>query len=267
MLTHGREELARLAASCVVSTETAPDGRRTAIAQFTPAQASELAATYDAVLLSEVDEAMLALLEDQGVPLRSYLLHGARDEITRSDATELAAAAALIRAEGWDIDRMHMPNVPKMSRAKSDSGLDVVDVHLVRGRTGTDPLTDNELLRIASVKHSVQPSSASCIGKLRSSLSSNELSPAYVGVQLRVLHARLIGEGYTVEEAGRVYLFLRELHEGDHLHIVGVAVVDTTTVGDARTRIVSALIEVPYWKVAVVIGIPDLGNLHELCSS
>jgi hypothetical protein len=266
MLTHGRLHLDGLSASCEVTTTNHASGVRVSVATFNTQNVADLGNLYNAVLLADVDEDLLDLLEEQGFSLRSLLTSGPRDDITRSDATELAAAAVLVRADRWSPDRMHMPNVPKMSRAKSDSGIDVLEVVLLPDFGSPDSLEAGELLRIASVKHTVQTMTSNCVSKLKASLSENELSHTYIATQLRVIHDRLVAEGYSQAAAQRLFLFVRELSTQQKVQLTGVAVVDSGAVDDAEARIGTLLESVHHWHAAVVIGIPDIATLHEACA-
>jgi hypothetical protein len=267
MITHGGAELNVLASSITASDADVPTSDGLTIAVFSEHNLRQLRDVYVAVLLSDVEDAMLDLLEAQGVPLRSHLTRGARDEITRSDATELAAAAVLIAVDHWSANLMHMPNVPKMSRAKSDSGIDVLEVELIRGRHAGEQLEASERLRVCSVKHTVQLATAGCVSALKASLSERELSVVYLAGQLRVINSRLRSEGYTKVEAERLFLFLRELPASERLQLTGVAVVDVSAVRDAAVRLDAALTDLEQWERAALVGIPEIGNLHRVCAS
>jgi hypothetical protein len=121
---------------------------------------------------------------------------------------------------------MHMPNVPKMSRRKSDSGVDIFVV-TVRETSDSEDLTDGEHLTVASVKHTVDPKTAGGMRwKLAASLAPGELSAPYVTSQLRVLNARLRQEGLNAQSASRVYLFLRDFPHPKIVDLFAVGVVD-----------------------------------------
>lgn len=265
MLTHGRVELETLAASCRVRTNAHASGREVAVAELDEATLAQLGDVYRAVLMADLEDEVLDLIEELGVPLRALLTAGARDEITRSDATELAAAAALMNVAQWDPGRMHMPNVPKRSRAKSDSGLDIVEVRIHAHGAPADSLTTGDLLRIASVKHSVQASTSDCIAKLRVSLGDRELTPAYLAIQLRALHGGLLSEGYSSDAANRVFLFTQELPAGDYLHLTGVAVIDSAALPETEVRINGSLDTEVHWHSAVIVAIPAIASLQDAC--
>jgi hypothetical protein len=74
---------------------------------------------------------------------------GSRDLVTRADLCELAAAASLLAADGWRGDRLMMPNIPKASRRRSESGFDAMSTTLLP--EGAGEVAEGELLLLASV--------------------------------------------------------------------------------------------------------------------
>lgn len=268
MIPHGADELKALANEISGSAESATDGGSPLWRfDFTDSHLDLLGTTYRAVLMADLEEELLSLIVEQDSTLAELLNQGARADITRSDATELAAAAALINANEWNVECMHMPNVPKMSRAKSDSGLDILDLRLMQGLSGSQQdLTDDEYLSIASVKHSILDDATPCVSKLKTSLGPTEFSAPYLATQLRVIHGRLLEAGWQPADAGRIFLFVRDFDTRPRIKIHGVAVVDSDVVADARPRLLRVLVACNDWEGAILIGIPHLKTLHERCA-
>jgi hypothetical protein len=99
-----------------------------------------------------------------------------------------------------------MPNVPKGSRSKSESGIDVLSLLLIDDGA-SDSLQDGEFLFIGSVKHTVQD-----IGDLRRKLirsvsTAHELTQPYIMQQLRLFVGRLSERGVVAQ---RAFLFVAE---------------------------------------------------------
>lgn len=182
---------------------------------------------YEAVLAGGATDPVVALLAEQGIDIEVLLVddEASKDDITRADVTELIAAASIVAVDGWKTDELHMPNVPKMSRRKSESGIDIFGIRLDDAPDHED-LGPDEALGVASVKHTVKDSAGAMRWKLASSLSDREMSKVYLTQQLRVLNGHLRQEGLSTGAAARVYLFLRDFPTAMGVHVVAVAVVD-----------------------------------------
>jgi len=228
MISHGRDELVSLAARCFIDHLPEVNGWQLDRWTLDAGAVDDAVALYAAVLAGGATDPVVDLLAASGLDLTALLndAQHSKDDITRSDLTELTAAASLVADPGCDPDQMHMPNVPKMSRRKSDSGVDIFVVQ-VREAPDSQDLTDGEHLTVASVKHSVDPKSASGLRwKLDDSLTPGQLSAPYLTSQLRVLNARLRQEGLNSRSASRVYLFLRDFPQPDKVDLFAMGVVD-----------------------------------------
>ena len=205
MLVHGREAVLTLAGRCQVQSRADVNGWHVDLWEMTEPDLDAAVYVYNEVLAGAATPTVLALLDEAGIDLKRYLNDqvGSKDDITRADLTELTAAASLVAAPGCDVDMMQMPNVPKMSRRKSESGFDITVVGL-RDDLGEEvELQDGERLIIASVKHSVGRSAGGMRWKLVESLTT-ELTHPYLSDQLRVLNGQLIREGHTKAFASRI---------------------------------------------------------------
>ena len=264
MLPHGQQELEDLAASCTILPGKPLQGWHIDTWEMTDQDLQLAVKVYEAILLGGVDEDLHELLTAGGVDITGLLLdeQGSKDDITRSDVTELCAAATLLAADGCEIESLHLPNVPKMSRRKSDSGIDVMVPTLVDSEEAE--LIDGERLIIVSVKHSVQASTSSVRSKLVTSLSSSELSNAYVATQLRVLNGRLIQQGVSATEAKRVYLFLRSF-PGDGVELIAVAAVDSSLKNELSRGLKYLPPASGEHRTFRGILIDEIASLHERC--
>lgn len=223
-------------------------------------------AVYAAVLGGGATDPVIALLAEQGIDLPTLLIDeaAAKDDITRSDLTELIAAATLLAVDGWSASELHMPNVPKMSRRKSDSGIDVFAVRL-EDVAGGEELGPAEALELVSVKHTIDDSAAGMRWKLATSLSDRELSKAYVAQQLRVLSGHLRREGSTLEAAARVYFFLRDFPKAVGIHLVAAGIV-APGLKDDLAHHVTLLPENPGGRLTFrQIFVPELPTVAERC--
>lgn len=183
-------------------------------------------AAYRALLAGAVGATTATLLLEDGIDLDELMIEGpANEQITRADVMELVAAASMIAADGCHVDRMHMPNVPKMARGKSDSGIDVIDVRLDPAGSA-DQLGEQERLVIGSVKHTTSDSSSQMRYGLATSLGKKELSISYMARQLRVIHHHLIAQGAPPATADRIMLFLRDFYDTQSVRLVAVGCVD-----------------------------------------
>lgn len=225
MLAHGKSEVEALAARCNVTEGDDANGWRVDMWNMNDLDVDGAVGIYEAVLEGGASDSIVELLAEGGIDLNALLVGTGKDDITRSDVTELTAAASLVAVPGCNVDLMYMPNVPKMSRRKSDSGIDIFVAIVSSDETAAEELQDGEHLTIASVKHTVRTDSASDIRwKLANSLSENELSAPYLASQLRVLNARMQQEGLGQGAASRLYLFLRDFPQRDSVELFGIAI-------------------------------------------
>jgi hypothetical protein len=232
---------------------------------MTGADVDSAVAAYRALARGGVSDPVVELLDRKGIDLDALLLaQPGGKKIVRADLTELTAAASMLRYDNCDLDRMHMPNVPKMSLKKSDSGVDVFDVRL----DGDDPddLTDDDHLTIASVKHTVQSSPANLRWALEESITA-DLTPAYMTRQLVVLNGRLQAEGVSDDDAARVFLFLRGFPDSDYVTVIAVAV-GAPSLEEAFKHQMTLLSEVADegGYIFRIVLFPDLATVHERCA-
>lgn len=266
VLVHGRDEIIALANQCNVVSLDAVNGWNVDAWRMDDDDVEAAVAIYEAVLLGGATDPVADLLSEAGLDLESLLLDEERekDDITRSDLTELTAAATLVAAPGCDVDRLHMPNVPKMSRRKSDSGVDIF-VAVLRAELENGELKGDEHLTVASVKHSISEDSSGMRWKLADSLSPRELSRPYMAQQLRVLNGRLRKEGLSTRAAARVYLFLRDFPDEYAVDLVAVGVVSPDLEEDLHHH-VHLLPTVDSSNHALrMILMPGLRDVHNRC--
>ena len=267
MLVHGRTEIVALAEHCVIVVGDDSNGWHVDAWRMDDDDVAGAVAVYAAVLGGGVTDPVVALLEEEGLDLEALLIdtkHG-KDDITRSDLTELAAAASLVAAPGCDIDRMHMPNVPKMSRRKSDSGVDIF-VAILSQDADLNELQADEGLTIVSVKHTIDDKSAGGMRwKLADSLSNRELSIPYLASQLRVLNARMRQEGLAIGPAARIYLFLRDFPDHNIVDLFAIGVVDPDLEDDLSHQIELLPEADQSNRTFRMILMPGLRNVHERC--
>ncbi len=183
VLVHCEAEILELASACTPSKHSSPvDDWTVDIWRMTDDHVELAIAAYTALLAGGVNfESEIAeILSDEGIDLHQMLMAdgSGTEKITRADLCELVLAASLIGADGGLSDRLFMPNVPKMSRRKSDSGIDIFEARLDRAETGG--LLSMESLHLTSVKHSISPSTYDVRSKLQVSISEKELHPTYM---------------------------------------------------------------------------------------
>lgn len=267
MLVHVNKHLLGLAASLTPTASSMSHGTTLWQYTLTPKEVLTLTKAYEALLAPELDQQVLKFLQAQGIPFHALgVASPGLPVITRSDATELLAAATLIATEQWDIDLIHMPNAPKQSRRKSESGLDVVELRLAP--SGASHLAPTDRLSIASVKHTIQSDTASCVWQLQKSIDE-DVSLPYLLTQLRMLHGQLIKSGHGRPSVDRVFLFLDEFQKPSDASLCslgGVAVVDANQLSSTIERIRAKEIEFKGWQYVAVIGIPNIALLHEACA-
>ncbi|MET8893547.1 hypothetical protein [Streptomyces albogriseolus] len=264
MLTHGRDSLLKLAGKCV-AVSLDPIMGWTCDSWLLDDDDVDIAVeTYRELLSGGATDEVAEVLAQAGIDLEALLQaqDEGNDRITRSDITELIAAASVIGADGWLADELHMPNVPKMARKKSDSGIDVLGVRL--RHTPSDSLASDEVLLIVSVKHSVDEKSAQGMRyKLVTSLS-DDITPPYLAAQLRVLNGKLQEQGTAKEVAAKVYFFIRPTADPNK-SLVGVGLVDPdleTSLSDQLQYLPDANGQKRHFRAVLV---PGLRTLHERC--
>jgi hypothetical protein len=265
MLIHGRQELTALADSCAFHDETTVDGWQIDTWSMTDDDVGAAIATYEAVLTGDVGTTIANLLSEQGFELRELLIDGenSNDQVTRADVCELTSAASLVAKPSLSTEKMFMPNVPKMSRRKSESGFDIVE--LILDQT-SEELLDHEHLTIVSVKHTTNGSTAYDLRRnLVESVSREALTPAYVVTQLKVLSSKMRESGIPAEIADRIYLFLRDFKTSESVQFYAIGVIDPDLVDDLKQRIESLPVCTSNNHHFRIILLPGLRTLHERC--
>jgi hypothetical protein len=215
---------------------------------------------YHALLAGGLDDQIANALEGHGIDALALLTDegGARDVITRSDLTELAAAAAAIAVDDWPYETMTLPNVPKGSRARSESGIDVLSVALDVDSESTE-LMEGETLYIGSVKHTIDDPS-DCRYKLARSVSPTDVTLPYIAHQLRILSGQLEMAGIN---GRRVYLFLRGFPDDDHVEVAITGAVD----GALRAEFLAQMSHLPQVtgrRRCRHLLFDDLEHLHDI---
>jgi len=267
VLVHCVDELIVLGSRCILETGPAVNGWSTDIWRMTEADVSVAIDAYAALLSTgiEQDDEVAALLNDAGIDFKSLLIGVGEgtEKITRGDLCELVLAATLI-GEGSDPDRMVMPNVPKMSRRKSDSGIDIFEAASDATTSGT-ALQAHERLGLTSVKHSIKADTSDLRYKLIASLSETELNPGYVMSQLRWLAGHMEASGWTKAQSRRLFLFSRDFPHKDHVSLMAGAVVDSA----AESHMLNQLKQLPenadrsaHFRV---VTFPGLTTAHTRC--
>lgn len=260
MLPHIGSELLVLAELCSTDDVGEFKGWSVDVWEFDEDALVALRAVYDALLLGGLDDEIAAALEADGIDTHVLLTddESAREVITRSDLTELAGAAAVISVDHWPYETMALPNVPKGSRARSEVGIDILAAELDFASDST-ALVDGETLFIGSVKHTVNDP-VDCRYKLVKSISPNDLTLPYVTQQLRILSGRLEAQGLN---GRRVYLFLRDFPDGDHVEMAMTGAVDATL----RAEFLNQMHHLPQAtgsRRCRLLLFADLEELHEL---
>ena len=263
MIPHIHDELLALAELCAVEDLGVRQGWWIDRWEMDDEAVSALVDVYDALLLGGLEDEIAERLEARGVDIEALLVaeDAARDEITRSDLIELAAAAAAIGIDEWPFERMHLPNVPKGSRRASEHGIDIIATTLNLD-SNDDDLTANEVLYIASVKHSIDNPSDLRL-KLVKSVSEQSLSVPYATQQLRILHGRLAQAGHEVP---RIYLFLVNFPDSEHVVIAIAGGVDADLAEDFLAQM-DNLPEAAASDHCRHLVVDDIGLLHEKVSN
>lgn len=261
MLPHARSELKALAKHSNVTSLTNVNGWGIQQWQMTAADVDRVVAAYQALLTGgDLDDELDALLgEMQIVPFGPAATSDQHQKLVRADAMELAGAATLLAVEGFTVDDLHMPNVPKMAGKKSDSGIDVIGVELDPLATG-EPATGERLV-ICSVKHTVGAYASGMRSKLEASVV-DDLSAPYLYRQLTTLHGRMIQAGFPAGAAKRVLYFLRNTLNHPLVRIVCVAA--ATPAPQCNLPQQPALLDAAAGSDMHfrMIYVPDLPNLH-----
>lgn len=264
MLTHGVDELLALADRCTCTGQGIVQGWRVDEWILDDDAVDAALAVYEAVLVGDLEAETQAALEAVGVPVRELLLDAEhdREEVTRSDLTELVATASLV-SDGWPVGRLLLPNVPKMSRRKSESGIDVVASSLLDDGP-VDELLPGEHLYLASVKHTT----AGGTGGLRYALDrsvTDEWTPVYVATQLRVLAGRL-RMAVPDARATRLYLFLEGFPDFSRTVIHALGVVDVEQRADFDQQMSNLRpVAIDTYQMRA-ISIEGLASIHERCA-
>jgi hypothetical protein len=267
MIIHGRDEILALAQRANIVGSADANGWHVDAWRMNGADVDASIRVYAAVLGGGATDPVIALLADSELDLEALLLdeEQSKEEITRSDLTEMMAAASLVAVPGCAIDKMLMPNVPKMSRRKSDSGIDIFVADIREDASEGDDLSDDEYLTVASVKHTIDNSASGMRWKLAESLSSKELGAAYLTSQLRVLNARLQQSGIGRGSAARVYLFLRDFPHPERIDLYAVGVVDPALESDLTHHVQLLTDAGKSSRTFRMIFVPELKTISERC--
>ncbi|MER6654564.1 hypothetical protein ABT248_28970 [Streptomyces sp. NPDC000971] len=264
MLTHGRESLLKLADKCVAIPLNPVMGWNCDKWTLDDDDVDIAVEIYRELLSGDATNEAIDALADAGIDLDALLQapDDGNDRITRSDITELIAAASVIGVDGWLAEELCMPNVPKMARKKSDSGIDILAVRL--SASPEMILTPDDLLLIVSVKHSVDNDSAYGLRYKLVKSVSDDLTPPYLASQLRVLNAKLQEQGMAKEEASKVYLFVVPSLDQNR-SIIGVGLV-APNLEESLSEQLQSLPDADGQNVHFrSVIIPGLETLHERC--
>lgn len=248
---------------CELASSPSVNGWSIDIWELSDTAVGALAEAYNALLHPPIAPEVLAQLEADKVPLDQLLTDGdhANDVITRSDMTELAAAAALVASDGAKIELMHLPNVPKGQRNISERGIDVMVAQLNSQNTSEDLLPDEHLI-VCSVKHSVADA-GDLRYKLSQSLSKETLNIPYLTSQLRIFRGRLKERGISCD---RILLVLTEAKREQHLHLMGVAAVDI----EMKAAMAAEMENLPVVELPARLRqllIPRIADMHQRVSA
>jgi hypothetical protein len=268
MLPHGSAKLTALASQCAASPLTSVNGWQVDVWDMSAADVDLAVEIYQAVLAGDVTsgDPVVAKLATQGVDLPKLLSDAGEglELVTRADIAEYAAAASVIATDGFTVASMLMPNIPKMGRRKSDSGVDVFDVQLDATASGP-ALVTSERLGLASVKHTLTIAASGLrLAIVKSVSPKHELNQVYLTQQLRVVVGRLQSEGMVVADARRTFLFMADFPDPAHVGLFGVAVVDPS-LRDAMVAQLSNLPTVTGGHMFRIVTFPDLANVHLRC--
>ncbi len=155
-----------------------------------------------------------------------------------------------------------MPNIPKGSRRKSESGIDIMTASLeVDGPA--DSLLETETVYLASVKHTTTERNDRLVDALIRSVTT-DLTPEYLTCQLRVLE-HVMHTSHPTARRGRVFLVLRDFPRSPHVRLAGIAAVDLLQLDAATAATATLPVVVPEIYKFRVTGIHRLPELHTLC--
>jgi hypothetical protein len=155
-----------------------------------------------------------------------------------------------------------MPNIPKGSRRRSESGIDIMTASL-EVDAPVDSLLETEVVYLGSVKHTTTGRNDHLVRALTASVTTT-FTPEYLTCQLRVLdyivHSRL-----PAARRGRLFLILREFPHVPHVRIAAVSAVDLSQLDSAVLETDDLPIVSPNVYQFRVIGVHHLSSLHTLC--
>ena len=258
---HAREQIMALAEHCALVTLDPVQGWNVQQWTLTDDDVGRAVAAYQALLAVDLDDELDQLLADMGVdrygPPATLVQH---ERVMRADAVELMAAATVISFDEADIDDLHMPNVPKMSVHKSDSGIDVIGIEMDASAAG--PIVDSERLILVSVKHTVDRYAAALRGQLEKSVTE-EWPALYLHRQLTTLHGRMRQSGVSADTARRIFYFLRETLRHPRVRVVCVGAAappPDCNLPDQPVQLGDAAMPDAHFRMLLV---PDVASLHE----
>ena len=221
MLPHAKDEVEELSLHGAINELTDANGWKVQEWHLTSDDVDRTVAAYQALLRGDLDDELEAMLAEVGInPLGPPISSDQHAKVARADAIELVAAATVLAIEEVGIDDIWMPNVPKMSAEKSDSGIDVIGIELDPNASGEPG--EGERLVIVSVKHTVEKYASGMRGLLEKSVGE-DLSGPYLYRQLTTLNGRLRQAGVAPEVARRVIYFIRQTLSHPSVRIVCVA--------------------------------------------
>ena len=270
MLPHGSPELALLADQCSVTSHNATNGWDIDVWDMTTRDVDLTVDVYNAVLAAGAapKDPIYAQLAKKGIDVATLLAapQQGRDLITRADIAEYAAAASVMAVDGFTGQTMHMPNIPKMARRKSDSGIDVFDIKLDASLPeGSTSLSDADKIGLASVKHMTAAKASPLRLNIARSISPHhELTHPYLVAQLRFIHGRMVAEGKSAASARRIFLFMDDFPDPSRVGLYGIAVIDPKF-RDAMMDQLEHLPNVSGGHKFRVITFPDLENVQSRC--
>lgn len=214
-------------------------------------------AAYRECLVPPVPDPIRRAFEADGEPIEQFLLaeEESDETLTRSDITELVAAASLMNSDNVDGRFIELPNVPKRSRAVSEHGTDFVALRL----STTDAQTawgPEDMLFVGSVKHTTADPD-DLRRKLVASIGKGMPRRRLRG-EVRVLVDQLSRSGI---DARRAFVALLSFPDPTRVTLIGVAVVAPAH----HESLVAGFEKLPAHKggrriLAVVVE--DLGQLH-----
>lgn len=213
---------------------------------------------YRTCLIPNVPEEIRAAFAADGESIDQFLL--AQDEsddtLTRSDITELVAAALIMKSEGIHGSYVEMPNVPKRSRGSSEHGADYVALRLSAEGSPTE-WGPGDMLFVGSVKHTtVNPDDMR--RKLVSSLGKARMPRRKLRGEMRVLVDQLSRSGI---DARKGFLALLSFPDPKRVTLVAVGVVAPVY----RDPFVANLDKLPTHvggRRVVAVVIENLDQLH-----